>query len=301
MGDNAAQIPAFSQPVGTGTTTEELPAALRPGIGSGTQRHPPPTNGATTDGAGEDSFGNPWAEQSGALHSPGLARVPTNNPYLRQGDASTANSQAAWRTSPTFSQSPRPPAAPPPPPPAGAPPAPPSEPWPSQGAAERPLSDQRQASWETAERLSVPQIGQPLVPAVAETQINHPPQSQRPESSWWEVPNEMHTESLLEAVELPSDPPRRLPAKSSLSQATTASVEAMSVRPGILIDDRDGPPQPSQQRPPPLGLQGSSSNVSIDAKSATPQPPPTPQTQARRQKNEHYPIKHINWYDSTLR
>ena len=273
-----------------------LPESLR--IGGAQQGHRP-TKSMEGQRYEEEAQANPWAEQRLNNQSPANGQLDSKNPYLKNGFTGES-SQTAWQEV----KPPPVPSAAPPPPPSGAPPPPPngvastaielptvkSPPGtqePSEWLSETSLHEERPASWETAEILSVPQKGQAPLPPVTTLQ-NHDPQ--RPLSTWWQ------------------DPP---PAQDSFQQSSTSAAvppypsgdqhheSAFAPPPGPppaqssnLIDHEAIPSKQPRQVPPPISTSQPTGATSSSV-------PETPATQLKRQRNEHYQIKHINWLDSS--
>ncbi|KAK3716838.1 hypothetical protein LTR37_006188 [Vermiconidia calcicola] len=276
-----------------------LPESLR----VGSQQSPQPTMPLEGQMYQEEAQSNPWAEQK---HKPASTNAPfdSNNPYLQRQPSGVngVNSQAEWQEG---KQPPIPSAAPPLPPSTAPPPPPPNpsaaspvelsavqSPLGTSSASEwlsqMSLEDGRRASWETAEVLPVPQKGQaPLPPVTSESRPVSPP---RPLSTWWhdsetppsppvsrdqepQVPARKPTETIPAPV---YDPPPGPPPGPSSRQAGNFMEHEQSTQ---------------AQRPPPIDASQPSGSYSAV--------PETPGTQLKRQRSEHYQIKHINWYDTS--
>ena len=272
-----------------------LPESLRVGPPEGYR----PKKSAEGQRYEDEAQSNPWEEQHAVKPPTPGSRPDSNNPYHPQNGFVADSSQSEWQEV----KPPVMPAAAPPPVPVGAPPPPPSVALnstpielpsiksppatnaPSEWLSEMSLQDQRPASWETAEILSVPQQGQaPLHPP--------PPSStysdsvDRPTSTWWQD----------------APPPSTIPSGVS----TPAPPYPPDSRPQSEYDPPPGPP-PSQQgrlidhdevpRIPPRGLAPlqTSQPVAGASSAAVPQ---TPGTQLKQQRNQTYQIKHVNWLEA---
>lgn len=244
----------------------------------------------------DEAQSNPWAEQK-VSRPPSNERANSNNPYHPRNGFPGDGSQSEWQevkppALPSAAPPPLPAAAPPPPPPP-APSAvpielptvqsPPATDERFQWESERPLSDHRPASWETAEILSVPQKGQaPLPPPVASPVYG----MDRPESALFQ-----------------DDPP---PAGRPSDQQAMPPPYPPDSRPQSHYDPPPGPP-PGQQgplidheepaRPPPQGVAPIDTSHPAAATSSS-SVPETPGTQLKQQRNQHYQIKHANWLDA---
>ncbi|KAF2170822.1 hypothetical protein M409DRAFT_18795 [Zasmidium cellare ATCC 36951] len=259
-----------------GKKDNELPAALRPG----------PANGAVVGTRAQESKqyeeeaqSNPW-------------QLESNNPYLQkttQANGHVDNSQKVWEQ--PVQSHPHQPSYAPPQPPSAPPPVPPVElptiRSPTEELSKLSLGESRTsagtaASYETAEVLPVPQQGQspfphpsqPIPPALPSTNPwsddeGHAPPAAPPK----EALSPIAPRPISEYEPPPGPPP------SQQAPPTPASA-------GPLIDHAEPP------RPPPISTQA-----------PTPQSPgsvpETPNTRDRRQRSEHYQIKHVNWFDSS--
>lgn len=266
-----------------------LPASLRIGGEQGMQ----PGNSTAGQQYEEEAQANPWAGNN-SNRSSANGQLDSNNPYHHQNGFVMDNSQSAW-------QEVKPPAVPsaaPPPPPAAAPPLPPNatpagpvELSAVKSPTESPpewLQEERPASWETAEVLPVPQKGMaPFAPIV--TPPPQQPVSQRPSSTWWQDP----PTSTSEADQKQSGISTSAPPYPISEHPSEPEYEPPPGPPpfhqGALIDHEDPPARPP--KPSPIST---SQTFAAAASSAVPE---TPGTQLKRQRNEHYQIKHINWYD----
>ena len=254
-------------------TPERLPSILRPGHG----RQTTPSQQYT-----EESQSNPWAEQTKQDTRPANGYTESNNPYLRQNVSAEDNSQSAWQEV----QHPAPPSAAPPPPPAELP----TVMTPSDELSQMSLGHDRPASWETAERFSVPQKGQSPLPPVAEHHEQIQPHEQRPVSTWWQdapPPQDNHQAGPAVSPPLPAKPPPEPQYAPPPGPPPPAQQQQES-----LIDHEE-PPAPKANKPAPAPIVTSQPSRSTD------QVPETPGTALKRQRNEHYQIKHINWMDAS--
>lgn len=259
---------------------DELPAALRPG----------PANGAVVGTRAQDSKqyeeeaqSNPW-------------QLESNNPYLQKTapqNGHVENSQKVWEQPIQQSRPPQPAFAPPQPP-GAPPPAPPVElptiRSPTEELSKLSLGDGRKsvgtaASYETAEVLPVPQQGQSPLP--------HPTQP---------IPPALPTTNPWSDDEEPSPP--AAPPKEALSP--------IAHRPISQYEPPPGPPPSQTQQVPPTPISAGPLIDHVEPARLPPistQTPPAPQspnavpetpnTRDRRQRSEHYSIKHVNWFDSS--
>ena len=263
---------------------DELPAILRIGPMDGAR----PSKSIETQRYDEEAQANPWADQQKleGRQSPG-----SNNPYLKQTGFAGENSQKAWQEV----KPPPPPSTAPPLPPVNAPPAPPVElptiKSPSEELSEMSLGDRNhgnRASWETAEVLTVPQQGQSPLPPV--TGLRQAQNQQRPESTWWQdpaAPNEH------ESAFAPPEPPPKAPAAQQLEPEYAPPSGSPPGRSGSLIDHEEAPAKFQRPTPAPITTSKLSGARTSDAV------PETPGTALKRQRNEHYQIKHVNWCDAS--
>ena len=261
-----------------------LPASLRIGPSKPTK----PNKLSGTHGYEAEAQANPWAEQN-APRTP--SNGPSKNPYLnKQNGLVGDNSQSAWNEL-------QPPAAAPPPPPTSAPPAPPVElptvQTPADEMSYMSMDDHRPASWATAEILSVPQQGQAPLPPV--TSSDPAQESQTiPKDTWWHDDgwaSERQEDEGESAFAAPAPPPKAPP---ELPQYAPPPGPPPTQQSDSLIDHDDAPTK--SQRPTPTPITTSQPPASGSSKSGVPE---TPGTQLRRQKNETYQIKHINWFDAS--
>ena len=270
-----------------------LPASLR----IGGEQGPRPMKSSEGQRYEEEAQANPWAGD-GSNRSSASGQMVSNNPYHQPQNGFVGDSsQSAWQE---VKPPPIPSAAPPLPPSAAPPPPPnvrPAEPVElsavksptgasSQWLSGMSLQEDRPASWETAEVIPVPQKGQaPLAPVTSQNQQS----SQRPASTWWQdapasngsqqqsgTPNQAPPYPIPED---PSEPEYAPPPGPPPSQQDK------------LINHDDAPSRPP--KPAPITTSYSSTAASSSAV------PETPGTQLKRQRNENYQIKHINWYDTS--
>lgn len=255
---------------------ERLPSILRPGGGKARQTLP-------SQQYNEEAQSNPWAEQprQDARTSNGYA-AESNNPYLKQNVSVEDSSQSQWQE------------VKPPPAPSAAPPPPPVElptmQSPSDEMSRMSLGDQRPASWETAEVLTVPQKGQSPLPPVTEHHEPSQPQQDRPVSTWWQdAPTAQNVRQ--DSPVSPPIPPAKVPGDQ---YAPPRSPPSQQQQPS-LIDHQDEQPAHKPAKPTPAPITTTQPSRSTDSV------PETPGTALRRQRNEHYQIKHINWIDASSR
>lgn len=300
---------------------DELPASLRPGPIGGPRPSAPVTPNATgNNGAshkneslryGEEMNANPWTNQpvQSESHAQAPVAAPSNNPY-RQDNQELRNNQNPWQdnhpAAPTLPP-PQPPTNAPPPPPgypttpvssapvgstvptAGGPPPPPVPPpppaelpsvqTPSEELSKMSLNNDVPPHHENAESLPVPQTTRP-------GPVSRPYSEQGdefPPSNPWRNPS-------------PSRPPGTTDNGASSTYQVPQSDVTYPPPPGPppsqsnqLIDH----PEPYQPpRPNPIATSQPIASPSLN-------PPETPLTKAKRQRNEFYHIKHVNWYDAS--
>lgn len=265
---------------------DELPAILRPGpADGGTQQ---PRRSQESQRYEEEVGANPWSS-SAETRGGGQQATASNNPYRQQHGFAPETSQAAWGGMES-----------PPAQPAHGPPAPPVElptmHTPSDELSKMSLGERRpreEKSFETAEILAVPQQGRPPFASVTE----QPPQEKMQDYSSnnpWRRPSQ---ENAVDH-ELPPSPPPGPPPKAPLQHEEPQYAPPPGPPPKAaaasttLIDHQDDTPPASQDphRPPPI-----STSQPHPSRSTTDSVPETPLTKAKRQRSEHYQIKHINW------
>lgn len=307
---------------------EELPASLRPGPTGGASA---PLAARSQDGGinyQEEAQSNPWSQTQRPQEQPEQpnGRFESNNPYLNTQQTGSApasrpdsehippsqdQQHLAWQqTAKNYtpwgaSANPPPPINPPP-----------------DAPAELP------AVHTPADELSKMSLGAPPYPSsdeppsVPETtpksRIQEPPLSaitERTESvasvNPWEQPTPEQKWDDHAAVPPPAPP---LPSSSAQSPPYPQEDGVPQVPPvphtnhgHSLIDDDEtpattlfqqrtaSPPKPERNVPAPIDV----SHPATTASQSIPANPETPRTQASRQRNEHYPIKHINWKDQS--
>lgn len=270
----------------TKETPDRLPSILRPGGGKARQTSP-------SQQYTEEAQANPWAEQTRQDAKPAYGYTESHNPYLRQNVSVEDNSQSEWQDvkpppAPTAAPPPAPAAAPPPPP---VPVELPTMKTPSDELSQMSLGDRRPASWETAEILSVPQKGQSPLPPVTEHQESEQWQQERPVSTWWQdAQPAQYTPQASPAVSPPTPPAKPLEAQYAPPPGPPPQRQQQS-----LLDHQDELPSYKANRPTPAPITTAQPSRSTD------QVPETPGTALKRQRNEHYQIKHINWIDASSR
>lgn len=264
----------------------EIPSILRPGPATATvgvdARH-------EHQKYHEEAQTNPW-------------QLDSKNPYNKQNGTtengsqkSTENSEPIWQQ-PTHA---------PPPPPSQAPPAPPVElpavRSPSEELAHMSLESQPLAtpSYDTAETLPVPPQGQPpLAPGSQATQplpASNPwadDRSQQPLPPPKEASSPAHTQQTHTSPPYPEDdylpPPGPPPQSQTQHQYAPPPGPPPSHAPGPLIDHAE----PSTPQQPPTISTNPPAMMSQESV------PETPGTRDRRERSEHYQIKHVNWWDN---
>ncbi|WPG99061.1 Hypothetical protein R9X50_00186600 [Acrodontium crateriforme] len=293
----------------------ELPASLRPGPIGGPRPAlltPNATGAARKNESlryGEEMNANPWTNQhtQEEFHTQTTVAAPSNNPY-RQDTQDLRNNQNPWQDN-----HPAVPTQPPPPPPM-------NTQTPSPGYPTTPTS-----SAPSRSTVPVPSDLPPIPPPPpAELPTDHTPLDELSKMSLNSEPPSRHEnpESLPVLVppairpqpaskpyseqgdEFPPSNPWRNPSPAR-PPGTTPNAPSSSYQ----------VPQSDIVYPPPPGPPPSQSNKLIDHPEpprppnaiATSQPmpspslnpPETPQTKAKRQRNEFYHIKHVNWYDAS--
>lgn len=265
---------------------EELPSILRPGPADGAvQQVRRSQEGPRYE---EESRANPWASASADRQPNG--QTASHNPYRQQNGLALETSQAAWQSTSSA------PAVP-----ANAPPAPPVElptmHTPAEALSKMSLGEPRASGeeqpFETAEVLAVPQQGRsPLAP------VTEPPQADFQDFSSnnpWRRPSE----EQKEAVAPPPGPPPKAPLQPQQPQYAPPPGPPPKAAASTSLIDHNEPLQhsvsaaPQQHRPAPI------STAQAPALQSSDSVPETPQTRAKRQRSEHYQIKHVNWYDAS--
>ncbi|KAM3418159.1 hypothetical protein BST61_g6362 [Cercospora zeina] len=245
----------------------------------------------------EKAHANPWALES-------------NNPYNKQNglaqNGAAKSTENILPSQPIWEQA----SKNPPPPPTQAPPAPPTElptvRTPAEELAHLSLSSQPLATptYETAEEIVVPQIGQPPFAPVSQPGNNLPvtnPWAETKPHSPPPPPKEPLQPTSVEHGNIPialpdAKPPAQPPAPSQNAERILEYAPPPGPPPGHppapaghLIDR--ALPSASQQLP------HLSTDIPVASSSSAPfNIPETPRTQERK-RNEHYQIKHINWQD----
>ena len=281
---------------------EENTAGLPTSLRIGGEQGPQPVRSPAGHQYVEEAAANPWAGDN-SNRSSANGQLDSNNPYHHQNGFVPDNSQSAWQEV----QPPPAPSAAPPPPPSAAPPLPPNaapaapvelsavtspDKAPSEWLADISLDEHRPASWETAEVIPVPQKGMaPFAPIV--TPPPQPAQAPpRPTSTWWQDPPPSNPgDGQQQSAMSHSAPPYPISEHSSESEYAPPPGPPPSHQTN-LIDHDDPPSKP----PKPSPIQISHSPLAASSSSTVPE---TPGTQLKRQRNEHYQIKHINWYDTS--
>ncbi|TKA67380.1 hypothetical protein B0A49_09779 [Cryomyces minteri] len=258
-----------------------LPTSLRAGPPEGSRRTSEESN--RVDGAAQSFV---WGQSVGKQGTGGSLNGPlqSHNPYRRTSNAGQngfggESSAAVWDE-----RVPSSPRNAPPPPPVELP----SEYTPIQqtsglslndGAA--PLLEQRA---ETSFESRSPGLEQPpLIPALSGSFGGHIDDNS---TNPWET-------TITSEDKWGSNPPI-VPAVSEpllIGKAEEGYAPALPPR-GSFEDIEHPPPKP----PRPASI-----DVSRVGRRASRPEVETPQTKARRQRSEHYPIKHINWYDEPSR
>ncbi|KAK5125520.1 hypothetical protein LTR85_000631 [Meristemomyces frigidus] len=262
---------------------EELPSILRPGPADGVAQQRRSQEHQRYE---EESRANPWASTGIEQHPTGQAS--SHNPYRQQNGLAPETSQATWQDMGSTSM-----------PPANAPPMPPVE-LPtmhtpveelSKMSLGEPRAEAKPKPFETAEILAVPQQGRsPLAP------VSEQPQGEGQDfysNNPWRRPSQEQNE--LEAPPSGPPPPRAPSQPEPPQYAPPPGPPPKAAASTSLIDRDDGPqhPVPQQHRPAPISTAPPPALRSPDAV------PETPQTRAKRQRSEHYQIKHVNWYDTS--
>jgi hypothetical protein len=314
-----------------GEKKDELPAALRPGPAGGASSVPAkPYSGINFQ---EDMQSNPWAQDQAEQSN---NRFESNNPYLRSqptgngpawpGHAAapsdqqhlphqhTGTSQNSWGGSVN------------PPAPSNPPPAVPVE----LPTVHTPADEISKMSLGGPPYPSTDEP-YPVHQTPAEPRTHQPPLSmvtERTESfaskDSWEQDPPTPDQKWNTTAPIPAPPPPAASANTNQAppypredfvSQTHHPPQADSIPPAppipynnhghSLIDDDDvSIPQPAPQReatvvPQPDRVVPAPIEVTNQAPASSGAIPETPRTQASRQRNEHYPIKHINWKDQS--
>jgi hypothetical protein len=321
---------------GAGEKKDELPAALRPGPAGGAVPAKSYSGNNFQEDVQSNPWAQDQAEQSNnrfESNNPYLRSQPTGNGPSWPGQAAapsdqqhlpyqhTGTSQTSWGGSTN------------PPAPSGPPPAPPVE----LPTVHTPADEMSKMSLGGPPYPSTDEP-YPAHQAPAESRTHQPPLSmvtERTESfaskdSWEQEPT-TPDQNWNTAAPIPAPPPSAVPAAPAAPTTTNQAppypqddfvhqappappqTEPIPQAPPIpynnhghsLIDDDDVPaPQQAPQReaavvPQPDRVVPAPIEVSHQAPVSSGAMPETPRTQASRQRNEHYSIKHINWKDQS--
>nr|POE76129.1 ubiquitin carboxyl-terminal hydrolase miy1 [Quercus suber] len=274
------------------TTKDELPAILRVGPVNGVSKQAETGAHQSTN----EAQSNPWIGAAGPSATNTDQRQPvasiiSNNPYRQQNGFEPQNSQSAWQE--VKSQSPSQP-----------PPAPPVElptvTTPARELSQISLNDagQHQADYQTAEVLAVPQLGQPpMAPVSTQAQDNQT----LPASSPWQEDQSWYGEHPSEPPAPPPAPPPPAGFGTDLPHSPTAPVYAPPAGPPPATPQSPRAHAQPAQVPSTISAQPPRpGNITIPdpiPTRSTDLIPETPGSRLRRQKNEHYQIKHVRWLD----
>ena len=271
-----------------GDDRDTLPSILRIGGEQGAR----PAMTSPGHGYDEEARANPWAGGN-SNRSSASAQLDSNNPYHSHNGFVADGSQSVWQEV----KPPPIPSAAPPPLPSAAPPPPPntsSAPIelsavksPTEELSEMSLYGERPASWETAEIIPVPQKGMaPFSPVVTPSIQN----AQRPSSTWWQDSSNSEGGSHQAGASASAAP---YPIEEDPSESLYAPPPGPPPSQQSKLIDHD---EASATRPPkPAPISTSQPNPTPSSGAV----PETPGTMLKRQRNEHYQIKHINWYDTS--
>ncbi|KAK3068428.1 hypothetical protein LTR53_014005, partial [Teratosphaeriaceae sp. CCFEE 6253] len=299
---------------------KELPAILKPGPLGGVQAR-------RSQEYEDEARGNPWASPTEGKPSLDLQPV-SYNPYRQQGAVAPAPSQeqSAWQHAEQA-----PPVTAPPGPPVELSTAPktPSDELKSMSLGEAPQQPHRPEPrpFETAEILSVPRQGRPS------GEHSRQEAQELPSNNPWRTPSQ---ERAQDQQQLSAPYPSSPGAAYSPPNGDQHFPPPPPGPPPTQYVPLPGPPPSHEQQleqhyyppppgPPPKGTPSTSlidhddppSRLSDRETSQRPQPPPlssgpahpahpapesnvpdTPTTSAKRQRSEHYQIKHIAWSDA---
>ncbi|EME81748.1 uncharacterized protein MYCFIDRAFT_175326 [Pseudocercospora fijiensis CIRAD86] len=270
----------------------ELPPILRPGPATATAAAALGTKNEQQKYR-EEAQSNPW-------------QLESNNPYNKQNGlvessshTSNENSQPGGLWQQPAHAPPHPPSQAPPPPPAPA--ELPAVRSPTEELAQMQLEAGPLAtpSYEIAETLPVPAQGQPpLAPVSHTSQALHASnpwaedKGQQPPPPQKEALPPSHPQQPPSGAPYPEDdylpPPGPLPQPQPQHQYAPPPAPQPAHSPGPLIDHAE-PSAP--QQPPPI-------STHIPASTSQESAPESPNTRDRRQRSEHYQIKHVNWLDN---
>ncbi|KAK5111210.1 hypothetical protein LTR62_005238 [Meristemomyces frigidus] len=278
-------------------TKDELPAILKPGSVGGAR----PFAQESEDGMrydDEEAQANPSANAP-PVEGNLISSRENKNPYRQQPSVVGEMSQGAtWEFKPALLPT-QPSNAPPPPPP----------PVEMSTSPKTPADELRQMSlggehhprpepkpFETQEILAIPQSRPPMPSVVDEAQefrSNNPWRTPSQERHPNQQPSILPSESQeLQQPSIPSPaPPKALPPRYAPPPGPPPKGFAST----SLIDHQDPPSRSTsaQHRPPPIVTPAATAIRSSESI------PETPGTRDRRQRSEHYQIKHINWSDSS--
>ncbi|KAI7594338.1 hypothetical protein KC316_g1184, partial [Hortaea werneckii] len=261
---------------------EELPAILRPGASDTSRRVSQESRRPE-----EEPVPNPWAAQSSSQatnHAP-----PSNNPYrpYRQPNGHAENDlQSAWQ--PQQQQQPQ-----------TAPPAPPVElptvHTPANEFSKLSFSDHGREGEERPDQTSAVLPESQQQGQTDNLSSNNPWRRPSQDEAQQQPQQDASSQFAEQLFEAPSQPPQQ---QQEYAPPPGPAPKSAPSEPSTSLLDRDEPmgqipPATEQHRPenimtapPPVG-------------SSTDAGPETPGTQARRQRSEHYSIKHINWFSHT--
>ena len=260
---------------------DELPASLRPG----------PANGALAVRVSQESLryeeeanANPWVQAAQKTADQVNGKLESNNPYLRQ-QPTGESSQEAWGDVRS-------------PPPQNAPSAPPVE-LPSLRSPTDEMSKMSLGGavngepFHTAEVMEVPSVGRSPLPPVVEQRSGGSSSSNPWRQQQQPAPEQKYDDR--QSYPPPPGPPPKAPATQELQQRppTNSLIERLEQESAPYLPPRNDQLPSQPPRPGPISTQISSAAPLNDSV------PETPGTRAKRQRSEHYQIKHINWFDAS--
>ncbi|KAI7159232.1 hypothetical protein KC349_g4336 [Hortaea werneckii] len=260
---------------------EELPAILRPGASDTSRRISQESRRPE-----EEPVPNPWAAQSSSHatnHAP-----PSNNPYrpYRQPNGHAENDlQSAWQPQPQQPQK--------------APPAPPVElptvQTPANEFSKLSFSDHGHEGEQRPDQTSTVLPESQQQGQTDNLSSNNPWRRPSQDEAQQQPQQDASSQFAEQLFEAPSQPPQQ---QQEYAPPPGPAPKSAPSEPSTSLLDQDEPmgqirPATEQHRPENI------MTAPLPVGSSTDAGPETPGTQARRQRSEHYSIKHINWFSHT--
>ncbi|KAK3673537.1 hypothetical protein LTR78_006441 [Recurvomyces mirabilis] len=266
---------------------DELPAILKPGPAAGAV--PIPRKSEEISRYEDDAQANPWATATAPVESSSIPNGQTRNPYRQVPSVVPEMAQGeTWQFKPALLPT-QPSNAPPPPPvEISTSPRTPADELSQMSLNAQPHKQERPQPqpFETTEILAVPQ-SRPPPPSVVD---EDPPETNEFYSNNpWRSPSEGEVPQ-----QTPNVPPPALPKVAPQHYAPPPGPPPKAAASTSLIDHQSPPSQAAaaQARPAPIATLAATATIPTDSI------PETPGTRDKRQRSEHYQIKHINWTDT---